>query len=98
MSTLHVLYSAQWPAALERLWSPGDSLLLAGASAALGHRTHGPLQQFMQRVGSGATVLALADAVHSRGLHAHWPANIKRIDAAAWVELVIAHPKSLSWA
>ncbi|MEK6789713.1 MAG: DsrH/TusB family sulfur metabolism protein [Pseudomonadota bacterium] len=98
MSTLHILYSAQWPLALERLWSPGDSLLLAGASVALGHRPHGPLQQFMQRVGSGATVLALADAVHCRGLQAHWPAAIQLIDSAAWVDAVIAHQKSLSWA
>jgi len=98
MSTLHILYSPHWPPALERLWSAGDSLLLAGASVALGHRAHGPLQQFMQRVGSGATVLALADAVHCRGLQAHWPAAIALIDSAAWVAAVIEHPKSLSWA
>lgn len=98
MTTLHVLYSPRWPAELERLWSPGDTLLLAGASVTLGHRGHGPLQQFMQRTGSGTTVLALADAVHCRGLQRHWPASIALIDSAAWVDAVIAHPKSLSWA
>ncbi|MES2720934.1 MAG: DsrH/TusB family sulfur metabolism protein [Pseudomonadota bacterium] len=98
MSTLHVLYPAEWPMALERLWSAGDTLLLAGASVSLALSPNGPLQHFMQRRGSGARVVALEDAVHCRGLPPHWPKHITLINADAWVELVTRHPKSLSWA
>lgn len=98
MSTLHILYPGEWPMALERLWSAGDSLLLAGASVSLALMPNGPLQRFMQRTGSGATVMALEDAVHCRGLQSHWPKPIALISQEAWVEAVIAHPKSLSWA
>lgn len=98
MSTLHILYPAEWPMALERLWSAGDTLLLASASVALALAPNGPLQRFMQRTGSGATVIALEDAVQCRGMQPHWPKAIAQISNDAWVEAVIAHPKSLSWA
>lgn len=98
MSTLHILYSSEWPRALERLWSAGDNLLLAGASASLALSPDGLLQQFMQHIDSGTAVMALEDAVHCRGLQPHWPNNIALISSEAWVEAVIAHPKSLSWA
>lgn len=98
MSTLHILYPAEWPMALERLWSAGDTLLLAGASVALALAPNGPLQRFMQRTGSGATVIALDDAVQCRGLQPHWPKAITLISNDAWVDAVIANPKSLSWA
>ncbi len=84
--------------ALERLWSAGDSLLLAGASVSLALAANGPLQRFMERTGSGTTVMALDDAVQCRGLQPHWPKQIALISHEAWVEAVIAHPKSLSWA
>ena len=93
-----ILYPAEWPMALERLWSAGDTLLLAGASVALALAPNGPLQRFMQRTGSGATVIALEDAVQCRGMQPHWPKAIAQISNDAWVEAVIAHPKSLSWA
>lgn len=98
MSTLHILYPGEWPMALERLWSAGDTLLLAGASVSLAMAPNGSLQHFMQRRGSGARVMALEDAVLCRGLQPHWPKAIALINADVWVELVTRHPKSLSWA
>ncbi|MES3041733.1 MAG: DsrH/TusB family sulfur metabolism protein [Pseudomonadota bacterium] len=96
MSTLHILYPAEWPMALERLWSAGDSLLLAGASVSLALAPNGPLQQFTQR--TGATVMALDDAVQCRGLQPHWPKSIALVSNDTWVDAVVTHPKSLSWA
>ena len=40
MTTLHILYGSAWPKALERLFSPGDAILLAGASVALAVNPH----------------------------------------------------------
>lgn len=89
MSTLHILYTAELPPALTRLWSDGDALLLAGASVTLALRTDTILP---------GPCLALADAVQARGLNARWPAGGPvQIDASAWVALVASHDKSLSW-
>lgn len=88
MSTLHILFVPALPEALTRLWSPGDSLLLAGAAVTLALRTDIALPQ---------PCLALQDAVAARGLAARWPSTVKQIDADAWVALVAGHTRSLSW-
>lgn len=88
MSTLHILYTAELPPALARLWSPGDSLLLAGPAVSLALRPD---------PGLPVPCLALDDAVRARGLDTRWPADIARLDASAWVALTVAHDKSLSW-
>ena len=97
MTTLHILYGAAWPKALERLLSPGDAILLAGASVALAVNPQSPLQHFLQRVGTGIRCSALNDAVLARGLSKHWPTSITRVSDAEWVALVCQHAKSLSW-
>lgn len=97
MTTLHIIYSSDWPAALERLYSPGDAILLAGASVALAMNPQGALRHFLQRVGSGMHCLALTDAVHLRGLQTHWPSSIALITDTDWVALVCQHKKSMSW-
>jgi len=97
MTTLHILYGSAWPKALERLFSPGDAILLAGSSVALAVNPHGPMQHFLQRVGTGIRCLALDDAVQARGLGKHWPTSITRISDTEWVAMVCQHAKSLSW-
>lgn len=88
MSTLHILYCAELPPALARLWSDGDALLLAGAAVTLALRPGLSLP---------APCLALADAVQARGLSPHWPATLPLLSTAGWVKLTLAHDKSLSW-
>lgn len=97
MTTLHQVFCGKWPTALERLYSPGDTVLLAGASVALAINPHNALAHFLQRVGSGITCVALDDAVVLRGLQMHWPTSISRISEAEWVDLVCRHAKSVSW-
>lgn len=88
MSTLHILYAAELPPALARLWSEGDALLLAGAAVTLALRPGLSLP---------APCLALADAVQARGLGGRWPATLPLLSATDWVALTLAHDKSLSW-
>lgn len=88
MTTLHILFVPALPDALTRLWSPGDSLLLAGAAVTLALRTDIVLPQ---------PCLALQDAVAARGLAARWPSAVTQVDDAAWVALVASHTRSLSW-
>jgi len=88
VSTLHILYTAELPPALSRLWSEGDALLLAGAAVTLALQPALTLPQ---------PCLALVDAVQARGLSARWPSAIALLDAAGWVALAVAHDKSLSW-
>lgn len=88
MSTLHILYCAELPPALSRLWSDGDALLLAGASVTLALHPGLTLP---------APCLALADAVQARGLTPRWPATLPLLSTADWVALTLAHDKSLSW-
>ena len=89
MSTLHILYTAELPPALLRLWSDGDALLLAGASVTL------TLQPAIVLPGP---CFALADAVQARGLTTRWPEDeIALLSAAGWVALIARHDKSLSW-
>lgn len=89
MSTLHILYTAELPPALLRLWCEGDSLLLAGASVTLALQPATALPQ---------PCCALADAVRARGLASRWPEDdIALLSPADWVALVTRHDKSLSW-
>lgn len=88
MTTLHILHTATLPPSLTRLWSDGDTLLLAGAAATLACRPDVTLP---------AACVALADAVSARGLTAHLRSDIAVIDMDAWVALVIRHARSLSW-
>lgn len=88
MSTLHILFQAELPPALARLWSEGDALLLAGAAVTLALRPDHALP---------APCLALADAVQARGLTTRWPAALPLLSTTDWVALTAAHDKSLSW-
>lgn len=89
MSTLHILYCAELPPALLRLWSDGDALLLAGAGVTLALQPAAALPQ---------PCLALADAVQARGLTSRWPEDeLPLLSPADWVALVARHDKSLSW-
>lgn len=85
MSTLHILFSADLPESLTRLWSEGDSLLLAGASVTLALRPGLTLPQ---------PLYALAEAVQARGLKL---GQVPLISSADWVDLITRHDKSLSW-
>lgn len=88
MTTLHVLHDSHWPAALDRLWQPGDTLLLTGAAVTLACRRDLSLP---------SPTMALADSVSARGLEGCWPAGVARIDMSAWVELVCRHSRSVAW-
>lgn len=88
MSTLHILFVAELPSALARLWSDGDALLLAGAGVGLALRHDIVLP---------SAVSALADAVQARGLATRWPATVPLLSASDWVVMVARHDKSLSW-
>jgi len=85
VTTLHILFTAELPESLARLWSTGDSLLLAGASVTLALRPDLSLPQ---------PLYALAEAVQARGLKLD---QVALISSADWVELITRHDKSLSW-
>lgn len=91
MTTLHIVHrleNGRLPAALARSVAPGDALLLTGDGvyAALLPATRLPVP-----------AQALADDVRARGLLPQWPADIPLTDHAGFVNLVVAHAKSLSW-
>lgn len=88
MTTLHILHAADLPDALPRLWSEGDSLLLAGAAVALASRPGLTLP---------TPCLALEDALLARGLVSRLQPAIRMISMADWVALVARHDRSLSW-
>ncbi len=88
MTTLHVLHDSHWPEALDRLWQPGDTLLLAGAAVTLACR---------QDLSLPSPVMALADCVTARGLDGCWPATVTCIDMTGWVDLVCQHQRSVAW-
>ncbi|PQA40075.1 DsrH/TusB family sulfur metabolism protein [Amnimonas aquatica] len=94
-TTLHILFSAELPPALARLWSPGDSLLLAGAAVTLALRARPDGGQ--PATALPAPVFALAADVQARGLGERWPAGTPLLEAEDWVRLVTRHDKSLSW-
>lgn len=95
MTTLHIVYSTDWPPALERLWSEGDSLLLAGASVTL--------LLCQQQAHSTLTLpqptYALADAVFARGINVNslGLSDDNLLSSEQWVALCTAHDKTLSW-
>ena len=90
MSTLHIVFANELPEALERCWSAGDALLLAGPCvvAALSLSTEANLP---------SPCYALNSAVRSRGLHAQWPSHIPRLSHSDWLNLLAQHQRSLSW-
>lgn len=88
LNTLHVLHDPSALPALRRLWSAGDSLLLAGAAVTLACRKNADLP---------SPCLVCVEAVRARGLSTRLPAHMATVDAAGWVALAVAHARSVSW-
>jgi len=97
--TLHILsaspFTSDCLADCRRVIGAGDALLLVsdGVYALLG--AYPVMLQELQAAGVG--IFAIVDDCRARGVEHRVPDGVECVDYGGFVELAVAHPRSISW-
>ncbi|MBK8993682.1 MAG: sulfurtransferase complex subunit TusB [Gammaproteobacteria bacterium] len=97
--SLHILCASPFAGSCleecSRVIAADDALLLSGDGvyAALGEAA-GTLHALHA---AGVTIFALAEDCAARGIEARLPACVTTVDYGGFVDLAVAHPRTVSW-
>lgn len=97
--TLHVLSASPFAGTCleecRRVIAPHDALLLTGDGvyAALGEAA----RTLAELHAAGVAIFALAEDCSARGIDTRLPACVNAVGYGEFVDLALAHPRSVSW-